>query len=516
MEKIEEFLLLSYEKILLYLNGIWSNTLKSIEEFDFTILAKVGLIILFGYLLALLLSRYIPKGIKALGKKFAISINQELIIALRSFIFKLILFIFILVAINLFELPKNIVFIASALVKSILILSLVGFSLKMIKLILTNMANKPRVKRDEDSVQIIQKSTLPLFENTALIIFSIGGIYQVFAIWNVDMTALLAGAGIGAMAIGMAAQNTLSDIIAGILILSGAPYRVGDVVYVRENLKGKVTQIGLRNTRLVTRNNIEIIVPNTIMGTSQIVNESSSKERDGMRIQVDISTASEEDVIKIKSLLIEATKKCKLISQNKYIKTFMTGFEQDILHFKVQCWIDDPEDKGYAKGELIESIYLTLDGAGIDVTMSRHANKISIEGMPPQELYVREFPETKQIHFVKEFPDTKQEHWIKEFPDTKQEHWVKEFPDTKQEHWVKEFPDTKQEHWVKEFPDTKQEHWVKEFPDTKQEHWVKEFPDTKQDMKIKEIPNLFGNGMPKQKNRGKNIMRNIKKDTNEK
>lgn len=404
MGAIEKFILISYEKILIYLNEVWSDTLKSIKTFDFTIVAKVGSIILFGYILAVILSRYIPRGIKALGKKFNIPINQELILAFRSFLFKLILFIFMLLTVKILKLPTNITFIVSAIVKSILILSILGFVLKIVKIILRNMAHRPKTKKDEDSVQIIQKSTLPLFENTVFVILSIGGIYQVFAIWNVDMTALLAGAGIGAMAIGMAAQNTLSDIIAGILILSGAPYRVGDIVYVKDNLKGRVTQIGLRNTRLVTQNNVEIIVPNTIMGTSQIINESSSKERKGIRIQVDISTASEEDIIKIKDLLIKAVKKCKLISKDKYIKAFMIGFEQDILHFKVQCWIDSPENKEYAKGELIENIYLTLDGAGIDVTMSRKVSTISIENIAPQELHVTQFPNTKQENFIKEIP----------------------------------------------------------------------------------------------------------------
>ena len=620
MEKMDEFIINSYEKILKYLNEAWLNSVKNIKEFDFMILAKVGSIILFGYILAVILSKYIPKGIKALGKKFGININQEFTIALRSFIFKVIFFLFMLIVVKVLELPDNIAFIASAIIKSILILSIIGFSLKISKLLLTNMANQPRAKKDEDSVKIVQQSTLPLFENTALIVFSLGGVYQVFAIWNVDMTALLAGAGIGAMAVGMAAKDTLSDIIAGILILSGAPYRVGDVVYIRDNLKGRVTQIGLRNTRLVTRNNIEIIVPNTIMGTSQIVNESSSKEMGGIRIQLDISTASDENIAQIKSILVDAAKETRLISKNKYIKSFMTGFEQDIIHFKVQCWIDNPEDKGYAKGELIEKIYLKLDEAGIDVTMTREQiSTISIKELPSQELhitqfpdtkqeqlikefpdtqqthFIKEFPHTKQTHFVKEFPDTRQEHWVREFPHTKQTHFVKEFPDTRQEHWVREFPHTKQTHFVKEFPDTKQEHWVrefphtkqthfvKEFPNTKQEHWVrefphtkqthfvkefpdtkqeqfvkefpdtkqeqfikefpntkqdisikefpdtkqeqfvKEFPDTKQDMSIKEIPNLFGSGVPKQRATSikktsvdRNIMKNIKKDRDEK
>ena len=507
MKKIEIFFLTSYQKIVLYLNQLWNNTVKSIYSFDFTMLVKVGFIILLGYFLAKILSKYIPKSIQLIGKKINLTIDSELILAMRSFIFKLILFLFVLIAINMFSLSESIEFIASAIVKSILILSFVGFIFKIVKLVLYKMANSPRDESDTESVNVVQESTLPLFENTALILFYLAGIYQVFAIWNVDMTALLAGAGIGAMAVGMAAKDTLSDVIAGILILTDSPYRVGDVVYVKNNLKGRVSAIGLRNTRLITKSNIEVIVPNTIMGTSQIINESSSKA-EGIRIQMDVAVSHGEDISTVKSLLIEAVKVSKRIAQDKEIKAMMIGFEREMLRFRIQCWINDPEDKGSAKGELMESVYLKFYDAKIDISMTQTQHiTVAHEGVQElhvtqfpdtkQEQFVKEFPDTKQEQFVKEFPDTRQAHFVKEFPDTKQEQFVKEFPDTKQEQFVKEFPDTKQEQFVKEFPDTKQEQFVKEFPNTKQEQFVKEFPNTKQDINIKEIPNLFGNGMPK-------------------
>ena len=312
------------------------------------------------------------------------------------------------------SLPESIDFIAKAVINSILILSFVSFLFKIVKLILHKMVNSS-TQSDVERVHVVQASTLPLFENTALIFFVLAGVYQVFAIWNVDMTALLAGAGIGAMAVGMAAKDTLSDIIAGILILTDAPYRVGDVVYVSGNLKGRVSAIGLRNTRLVTKSNIEVIVPNTIMGTSQIVNESSSK-KEGIRIQMDVSISNGEDVTMVKSLLIEAAKVSQKIAQDKEIKSMMVGFAMDMLQFRVQCWINDPEDKGSAKGELMENIYFKFKEADIDITMTRYQHvKLSYE--EAQELRITQFPDTKQEHFVKEFPDTKQDMSIKEIPN---------------------------------------------------------------------------------------------------
>jgi small-conductance mechanosensitive channel len=417
MDSLEKLFLQTYELTRASLMKFYEETITRWHNFDGMMLLKIGITIFMGYLVAKLFSTYIPKGIKVIARKINFSIDKDLLNSLRSFIFKLIFFLFILLSINILELSESMNFIAFAIVKSILLLSFVGFLLQVVRTLLYKMANKSSANTNEDVVHVVQESTLPLFENTALIAFYTVGLYLVFSIWNVDMTALLAGAGIGAMAVGMAAKDTLSDIIAGILILTDAPYRVGDVVYVKGNLKGRVSQIGLRNTRLVTKNNVEVIVPNTIMGTSQIVNESSSKEF-GIRIQLDVSTAFGEDVQKIKSLLIDSAKKAKRVAKEQEIKAMMIGFEQYSLQFRLQCWIGNPEDKGSAKGELMELMYLNFYEAGIDIAITKEQNiTLRHEELPPQEIRITQFPETNSSVYVKEFPETTQEMYIKEVPN---------------------------------------------------------------------------------------------------
>ena len=405
MESLEKIFFQSYELIKLSINQFYIETIDRWNSFDFMMLLKIAVTVSMGFLIAKLFSTYIPKAIKSLAQKINLSLDKELLNSLRSFIFKLIFFLFILLSIKMLSLSENMSFIFSSIVKSILLLSLVGFLLQVVRSLLYKMAKNSKEKSNDEVVSVIQESTLPLFENTALIAFYIVGLYLVFSIWNVDMTALLAGAGIGAMAIGMAAKDTLSDIIAGILILTDAPYRVGDVVYVKGNLKGRVSHIGLRNTRLVTKNNVEVIVPNTIMGTSQIVNESSSKEF-GIRIQLDVATAFGEDVEKIKLLLVDSAKMAKRVAKDKEIKAMMIGFEQYALQFRLQCWIGDPEDKGSAKGELMELMYLNFYEAGIDIALTREQNvTLKHESLPPQEIRITQFPEITQEMYVKEMPN---------------------------------------------------------------------------------------------------------------
>lgn len=403
MEKLEVILTTWYEKVLFYIKKYWTETLESIQTFDYIILLKVSSVLLFGYFLAKFFSRHIPKLIHSIAQTINVNLDNDFTLALRTFIFQITLFLFVLISVNILNLSESIHFILSAIVKSILILSLVAFLLKSVKLLLLKMANTPRDEKDTETVKVVQESTLPLFENTALILFAVVGIYQVFAIWHVDMTALLAGAGIGAMAIGMAAKDTLSDIIAGILILTDAPYRVGDVVYVRNDLKGRVSQIGLRNTRIVTKNNVEVIVPNTIMGTSQIVNESSSK-KEGIRIHIDIAVSNNENVSEVKKYLLQAVEKCEKIAQDKKKKAIMIGFEMDMLQLRTQCWVNDPEDKGDAKAELMENIYLLFREVGIDITLRRYQH-IKVSHEDAQELYIKEFPNTKQEMHIKEIPN---------------------------------------------------------------------------------------------------------------
>jgi MscS family membrane protein len=86
------------------------------------------------------------------------------------------------------------------------------------------------------------------------------------------MTAWLASAGIIGIAVGFAAKDTLANLFSGVFILADSPYKLGDYVVLEDNSRGKVTQIGLRSTRMLTRDDVEVTVPNSIMGNTKIIN----------------------------------------------------------------------------------------------------------------------------------------------------------------------------------------------------------------------------------------------------
>jgi len=315
----------------------------------------------------------------------------------------------------MFDLGESINFIATSIIKSILLVVFILFIFRVFKLVLVKVANKEPLSDAKES-RMIQKSTLPLFENLLFVFFSLAGTYQVFSIWKIDMTAMLASAGIVAMGVSMAAKDAFSDLIAGIFILTDAPYRVGDNIYLKENLKGKVVKIGLRNTRIVTKNNVEIIIPNNMMGTSYVINESSSHDK-GLRIEMDIFLSVEEEVHQIKAILLDAISGLDNVYQDKEKLILMVSFKDSMFQFRIKCWIIDEDLKAETKGALMEAIYLKFLEQEMDIiiTNEQHVTLTVEDTLPKQEIEITKFPQNELS--IKEFPNIQQETFVKEMPN---------------------------------------------------------------------------------------------------
>lgn len=127
------------------------------------------------------------------------------------------------------------------------------------------------------------------------IVIVIVGIFVVLSIWVRNVSGLIAGLGIGGLAFALAAQDTLSNAIASLMILLDNPFDVGDWI-VTPDVEGEVESIGLRSTRLRTLDQGVVSVPNNKLAQSAIVNAS---ERDRRRVDLTLSvpwTASPEQL----------------------------------------------------------------------------------------------------------------------------------------------------------------------------------------------------------------------------
>ena len=161
-----------------------------------------------------------------------------------------------------------------------------------------------RLSRNAAKAKWIEPRTLPLIQFAYKVIVFATISWSVLAVWHINLTGWLASAGVMGIAVGFAAKDTLANFISGIFILVDAPYSVGEYIVIDGVTRGEVTDIGMRSTRILTRDNVEVTVPNAVIGNAKIINESSGPSP-LMRVRVNCSVAYGSDVDEVKRILLE-------------------------------------------------------------------------------------------------------------------------------------------------------------------------------------------------------------------
>ncbi len=222
------------------------------------------------------------------------------------------------------------------------------------------------VSRQADRFTWIQARTLPLVQFVYKVLVISVMVYLVMNIWRLDLTTWLASAGVAGIAIGFAAKDTLANFISGIFILVDAPYKVGDYINIDGATRGEVTDIGMRSTRILTRDNIEVTLPNAVIGNAKIVNESSGPSPK-MRVRIDVGVAYGSDVDRVKEILAGCTEGVPHVSSSPRPTVRFKALGESALEFQVRVYVEQPVYRGRVVDALNTRIYKALGEAGISI-----------------------------------------------------------------------------------------------------------------------------------------------------
>ena len=228
--------------------------------------------------------------------------------------------------------------------------------------------------------RFIQPQTLPLFDNLVRVVIIGLAIYITFRIWGIDMTAWLASAGIVGIAVGFAAKDTLANLFSGVFILADTPYKIGDYVVLDEGRRGKVTHIGIRSTRFLTRDDVEITVPNSIVGNSKIINQTGGPHTK-FRLRVKIGLAYGSDIEEAREILVDIAKETEEVCKSPEPRIRFRTFGESSLDHELLCWVNDPELRGRVTDRLNLTIYNRFREEGIEIPYAK------------RDVYIKEMPD---------------------------------------------------------------------------------------------------------------------------
>lgn len=222
------------------------------------------------------------------------------------------------------------------------------------------------MSRDTKRFIIFQPRTRPLFEMGIKVVLLSILIWAFMALWNIDGTAWLASAGVIGIAVGFAAKDTLANLISGVSIIADAPYKLGDYIVLDTGERGVVTELGMRSTRLLTRDDVEISIPNAVMGNAKITNESGGPAIEH-RIRIPFGVAYGTLPQTVVEVVEKAAQDNELVLAEPAPRVRMRAFGESSLDFELLCWIKYPEQRGLAKHELLIDIDQRFREHGITI-----------------------------------------------------------------------------------------------------------------------------------------------------
>ena len=180
------------------------------------------------------------------------------------------------------------------------------------------------------------------------------------------MFAFAAALGLTGFAISLAAKDTIADIIAGMIIMVDQPFRVGDRIQIQdENTWDDVTDIGLRTTRIRTRDNRLVIVPNSIIGKNQIINYTFPDPN--YRIQTHVGIAYGTDIMTARKIMIDAVRDVDGVLADKPVEALYIEMNNWAMVFRVRWWIETYADTRRMFDKVHSALQEALDEAGIKI-----------------------------------------------------------------------------------------------------------------------------------------------------
>ena len=187
--------------------------------------------------------------------------------------------------------------------------------------------------------------------------------------------ALFAGAGILVAILGFAAQEAFSNIINGIFIVIFKPFRVGDLIEVGERKFGMVEDITLRHTIIKNFENRRIIIPNSVIGSETIVNDSIEDKKICRWIEVGISYDSDVELA-TKIIQEEAMKHPRCIdvrtqkqkdSGEPQVEVRLISFGDFSVDLRAYVWADDPFSAFRMHSDINKAIKKRFDAEGVEI-----------------------------------------------------------------------------------------------------------------------------------------------------
>ena len=313
--------------------------------------------------IAFILKIFLKVVLKPLVKKTTTKIDDIIVKSLSSLIFYVVLLVAIKVGLQHFELRTTVL---QSIVNTLLVLIVTIFLLRIIshlsQLWMKEWKFKTKTSADERLIPFLQK----ILKAVVIIL----AVIFAFNAWSINISPLLATAGIAGLAVGLAVKDSLSNILGGLQLVLDRTFKVGDKVELESGEMGVILDIGLRSTKLKTYDNEVVYIPNGYLANAKIKNFTHPDV--SIRVNVEFGVEYGSDTEKVRKVVLEAVKKIEtVIDEPEPVVQFlkMSDFSLDFI---ARGWVKEYTQAYSTKLKMTDEIYNALNKANIGIPFPTH------------------------------------------------------------------------------------------------------------------------------------------------
>jgi len=327
---------------------------------------KFLLILIISLIVAFLVKLIVSQVLKPLAKKTKTLVDDLIIKSVTSVIFYLILVLGFKIGFQTLQVETK---LYHSLVDTFLVLMVMIALLRIIHNLsshwLEDWAKKTKSTADD--------RLIPLVEKILKAVLTILAVIFIFDSWNIDISPLLATAGIAGLAVGFAVKDSLANIVGGIQLVLDKTFKVGDKIQIESGEMGVILDIGLRSTKLRTYDNEVIYIPNGQLSNSKIKNFTVPDL--SVRVNVNFGVEYGSNPEQVRQVVTEAVKKIETVLESPEMVVQFLKMSDFSLDFVARAWVQNytkayrtqleiPDEPALHDGDLIfeldHSVYVDI------------------------------------------------------------------------------------------------------------------------------------------------------------
>ncbi|MDY7036454.1 MAG: mechanosensitive ion channel family protein [Thermodesulfobacteriota bacterium] len=237
-----------------------------------------------------------------------------------------------------------------------------GITMNLLPYLEDKLTARTESKIDDVIIRLLNKfASIIIFITASILALDVLG---------VNIMPFIAGAGVAGIAIGFAAKDTLSNVIAGILLIIDRPFEIGDRIEVWSAPKnsstwGDVLEIGLRATKIRTTDNIVIVIPNNEIMMRDIINYTSITKE--IRVRIPIGIAYDANIQKAKEIIAQVSLELDWVMRDPGPRVVVKNFGDSAVNLEARIWISRPRKRMDTISHITDRVKEVFQQEGIEI-----------------------------------------------------------------------------------------------------------------------------------------------------